>query len=187
MYLPTRWSQWMSCLQVGKWDAPWVIHISQTLTPQSLNCRKSRFVAWTVGSGRLRAGSWMTASCVRSLMDALFITHAPLFRGGAAYIYESPLGDACLVMNIHNPFVHCVTSQYVFKPRDVIMLNNRINIATITYATASPCRVPLNGMFHQDPAMQWNKLQIEMISNFVESNSFRQAPSQFRLDTTCMW
>ena len=43
------------------------------------------------------------------------------------------------------------------------MLNNHISVATIMYATASPC-VPLNGMFHQDSAMQWNK-------NFDVSNS----------------
>ena len=78
----------------------------------------------------------------------IFITHAPLFRGDVAYVYKSPLGDSYLVMNIHNPFVHCVMSQYVFKPCDVIMLNNRISVATITYTTPSPCCVPLNGMFH---------------------------------------
>ena len=54
-------------------------------------------------------------------------THAPLFRGGADHVYES-LGDSCLVMNIHNPFMHCVTSQYVFKPRDVIMLTRAVTI-----------------------------------------------------------
>ena len=39
------------------------------------------------------------------------------------------------------------------------------------YATASPCRVPLSDMFHQDSATEWNKLQIKKISNFVVSNS----------------
>ena len=43
------------------------------------------------------------------------------------------------------------------------MLNNHISVATIMYATVSPC-VPLNGMFHQDSATQWNK-------NFDVSNS----------------
>ena len=33
-----------------------------------------------------------------------------------------------LVMNIHNPFMHCATSQYVFKPRDVIMLMHDVTI-----------------------------------------------------------
>ena len=33
-----------------------------------------------------------------------------------------PLGDSSLVTNIHNPFMHCVTSQYLFKLRDIIML-----------------------------------------------------------------
>ena len=56
------------------------------------------------------------------------ITHAPLFRGGADHVYESPLGDSCLVMNIHNPFMHCATSHDVFKPRDVIMLTRAVTI-----------------------------------------------------------
>ena len=98
---------------------------------------------------------------IRCDMIWYIITYIPLFWGGAAYVYETPMGDSCLVMHIHNPFMHCAASQYVFKPRDVIMLNNRISVATITYmyATASPCRVPLNGMFHQDSATQWSKLQ----------------------------
>ena len=58
------------------------------------------------------------------------ITHAPLFRGRSDHVYESPLplGDSCLVMDIHNPFMHCATSQYVFKPRDVIMLTRAVTI-----------------------------------------------------------
>ena len=56
------------------------------------------------------------------------ITHAPLFRGGEDHVCESPLGDSCFVMNIHNPFMHCVTSQYVFKLRDVIMLIRAVTI-----------------------------------------------------------
>ena len=57
-----------------------------------------------------------------------FIIPGPLFRGGADYIYESPLGDSRLVMNIHNLFMHCATSQYVFKPRDVTMLMRAVTI-----------------------------------------------------------
>ena len=59
------------------------------------------------------------------------ITHVPLFRGGVDHVYESPLsplGDSCLVMNIHNRFMHCATSQYTFKPRDVIMLTRAVTI-----------------------------------------------------------
>ena len=101
----------------------------------------------------------------------IIITHAPLFRGCVAYVYESPLGYSSLAMNIHNPFMHCVMSQYVFKLCDVIVLNNRISVATIMYAIASPCRIPLNGMFHQYSATQWSKLRIWKISNFVVPNS----------------
>ena len=57
-----------------------------------------------------------------------FITHAPLFRGGEDHVCELPLGDSCFVMNIHNPFMHCVTSQYVFKLGDVIMLMRAVTI-----------------------------------------------------------
>ena len=96
-------------------------------------------------------------------MTLYYITHAPVFRGGAAYVYESPLGNSSLVMNIQNPLMHCVASQY-----DVIMLNNGISVATITYATASPCRVPLNGMFHQNSATQRNRLRIWKISKSVK-------------------
>ena len=61
-------------------------------------------------------------------MIQLVITLAPLSRGGVDYVYESPLGDSSLVMNIHNPFMHCATSQYVFKPRDIIMLMRAFTI-----------------------------------------------------------
>ena len=55
-------------------------------------------------------------------------THAPLFRGGADYVYQSPLGDSSLVMHIHNLFMHSATSQYAFKPRDVKMLMRAVTI-----------------------------------------------------------
>ena len=89
-----------------------------------------------------------------------------MFWEGAAYVYESPSGDACLVLNIHNPFMHCATSQYVFitawhhnAEQSYQRSNN--NVRAITFTTASPCRIPLNGMFHQDSATKWNQLQIQ--------------------------
>ena len=63
-------------------------------------------------------------------MNPYIITHAPLFRGGEDYVCESPLGDSSFVMNIHNPFMHRVTSQYVFKLRDVIMLLHAVTMVT---------------------------------------------------------
>ena len=62
------------------------------------------------------------------LYEKIVITHSPLFRGGADDVYESPLGDSRLVINIHKPFMHCATSQNVFKPRDVIMLMRAVTI-----------------------------------------------------------
>ena len=38
--------------------------------------------------------------------------------------------------------------------------DNRSSLATAPSAAPLPCRVPLNGMFHQDSATQWNKLRI---------------------------
>ena len=90
-----------------------------------------------------------------------FITHVPLFRG-VRLILSFKFG---------NPFMHCVTSQYVFKPCGVVILHNHISIATITFATASPWRVPLNGIFYLNSATQWNELQIWKLSDFVRSNS----------------
>ena len=65
---------------------------------------------------------------IMTQFDDAFITHAPLFRGGEDHVWESPLGDSCFVMNIHNSFMHCMTSQYVFKLRDVIMLMRAVKI-----------------------------------------------------------
>ena len=52
--------------------------------------------------------------CIYSLLrrarywaSSVIITHAPLFRGGADYVYEF----MSLVMNIHDLFMHCATSQ----------------------------------------------------------------------------
>ena len=43
------------------------------------------------------------------------------FEGMWIMFVNRLLGDSSLVMDIHHPFMHCVTSQYVFKPRDIIM------------------------------------------------------------------
>ena len=68
------------------------------------------------------------------------ITHAPFFQGGADHVYESLLGDLCLVMNIRNPFMHCATSKYVFKPRDVIMLTRYVTIVAAYQQQRPPHR-----------------------------------------------
>ena len=72
--------------------------------------------------------------------DIGIITHAPLFRGGEDHVCESPLGDSCFVINIHNPFMHCVTSQYVFKLRDVIMLMRSVTIVAAYQQRRPPHR-----------------------------------------------
>ena len=113
---------------------------------------------------------------IRNTWYTIIIPRALLFRGCVAYAYESPLGDSCLVMNL---FMHLVTSQYVF-----MMLNNRISVATITYATASPCRIPLNGVFHQDSATEWNQLQIkkDVVSNSLGKRYLNSAWTQYVCD-----
>ena len=43
-------------------------------------------------------------------------------------LMDRPSTIQVLVMNIHKPFMHCATSQYVFKPRDIIMLMCAVTI-----------------------------------------------------------
>ena len=51
------------------------------------------------------------------------LSHMPhCFKGVRMMFMNRPWAIHVLVMYIHNPFMHCVTSQYVFKQRDVIML-----------------------------------------------------------------
>ena len=94
--------------------------------------------------------------CITSIQ----LSHtAHCFEGARLMFMNRPWAVLSLVMNIHKLFMHYVTSQHVFKCC-VIMLNNRISAATITYATPSPCHTHSNGMFHQDSAMQLHKLRI---------------------------
>ena len=72
--------------------------------------------------------NFMDLQLARPVVVQRHITHIPLFRRGADNVYESALGDSSLVMNIHNSFMDCATSQYVFKPRDVIMLMRAVTI-----------------------------------------------------------
>ena len=87
------------------------------------------------------------------------ITHAPLFRRGGDYVCVSPWGHSSWLIYINSPFIQCVASQFVFKPRDVIMLLRAVAIAPS--AMLSPWRVPLNGMFHNDSATHWCKMRIK--------------------------
>ena len=54
----------------------------------------------------------------------------PIVSRGEDHVCELPLGESSFVMNIHNPFMHCVTSQYVFKMCDVIMLLHAVTMVT---------------------------------------------------------
>ena len=74
-----------------------------------------------------------------------------------------------LVMNIHNPFMRCVTSQYVFRTawrhNAAACGHNDNNLAAASSATPSPSPVSLNGVFHQDFSTQQRKLRIWKICN----------------------
>ena len=61
--------------------------------------------------------------CAVSMPVPFLLSHMPhCFEGVRMRFINRPWAIHVLVMNIHNPFMHCVTSQYVFKQRDVIML-----------------------------------------------------------------
>ena len=66
----------------------------------------------------------------RTIADSWNYHIRPIVPRGEDYVCESPLGDSNFEMNIHNPFMHCVTSQYLFKMRDVIMLLHAITMVT---------------------------------------------------------
>ena len=99
----------------------------------------------------------------------IFITHAPLFRGGADHVYESPLGDSSFGNEYSSP-IHALCDvticiQTARRHNADTCCHNRSSLATTPSATPLPCSVPLNGMFHQDSAKQWNKLRIWKICN----------------------
>ena len=57
------------------------------------------------------------------------LTHTPhCYEGVQIMFMNRPWAIHVLVMNIHNPFMHCATSRYVFEPRDVIMLMHDVTI-----------------------------------------------------------
>ena len=57
------------------------------------------------------------------------LSHMPhCFEGVRIMFMNHPWAIQVLVMNIHNPFIHCVKSQCVLKPRDVIMLMHAVTI-----------------------------------------------------------
>ena len=62
------------------------------------------------------------------------------FEGVRIRFMNRPLAIQVLVMNIHNPFIHCATSQYVFKPRDVKMLMLAVAIVAACQQHRTPQR-----------------------------------------------
>ena len=50
------------------------------------------------------------------------------FEGVRIMFMNRPWANHVIAMNIHNLFLHCATSQYVFKPREFIMLMYDVTI-----------------------------------------------------------
>ena len=61
-----------------------------------------------------------------AIMDLSHMPHC--FEGVRIMFMNRPWAIQDLVMNIHNPFMHGATSQYVFKPCDVMMLMHAVTI-----------------------------------------------------------
>ena len=67
--------------------------------------------------------SWAIVQVMLQAINNTLLSHMPhCFEGVRMIFMNRPWAIHVLVMNMHNPFKHCVTSQYVFKQRDVIML-----------------------------------------------------------------
>ena len=116
----------------------------------------------------------MTGNAQFGLKSTIFLaawpqnlSHMPhCFEGVRMMLMNRPWAIHVLIMNIHNPFDVIVWCHNV-----AACFHNRSSIATAPCTTPSLCRVPLNGMFHQDSTTQWNKLRIWKICNIVVSNS----------------
>ena len=142
-----RWKKTSKLCVTGLWT--WEFTRDWWIPPQMASNAENVSIWWRHHADNHRPVSWvitglgfslLLVSCQVILFEVyqltilitikplIFITHAPLFRGGENYVCESPKGDSCFVMYIHNPFMHCVTSQYVFKLRDVIMLMRAVTI-----------------------------------------------------------
>ena len=65
------------------------------------------------------------------------LSHTPHCFEGARIIFMNPWAIQVFIMNIHNPFMPCATSQYVFEPRDVIMLMRAVTIEFEKYVTTN--------------------------------------------------
>ena len=74
----------------------------------------------------------------------------PFSWGPADHFCESPLGTSISVMSVHKAIMHCMTSQYVIKPRDVMALCVVKISAKAPPVAPSPCRVPLYIMFQPE-------------------------------------
>ena len=121
-----------------------------------------------------------------------FLSHTPdCFEGVIIMFVNRPWAIQVFVMNIHNPFMHCVTSQCAFKLCDVVMLLHAVTMVTTkqqaSSATPSPSRVSLNAISHQDSSTQWSKLRIWKVCYAKYIKLTRQESSQFHLYIICVW
>ena len=65
----------------------------------------------------------MKVNCISPLAVQSISSHTPhYFEVVRIMFMNRPWDDSSLIINIHNLFMYCATSLYVFKPRDVIML-----------------------------------------------------------------
>ena len=99
----------------------------------------------------------------------IFITHAPLFRGVRIMFVNRP--GRFMFCNEYSKPIHALSDvtiliQTAWRHNADACCHNSSRLATAPSATQLPYSVPLNGMFHQESTMQWNKLQIWKICNY---------------------
>ena len=77
-----------------------------------------------------KKGAVMLGRCLKLL------SHTPhCFEGMRIMFMNRAWAIQVFVMNNHNPFMHCATSQYVFKLRDVMMLVHAVPIVALSNST----------------------------------------------------
>ena len=112
------------------------------------------------------------------LVDIFYHTCPIVSRGWGLCLWID-LGRLKFVINIRNPFMHCVMSQYIFKLGDVIML---LHAVTMVRHTVIKSRL----FKWHNSSTQWSELQIWKIGKTHYIKLTRQEPFQFSLYLLCV-
>ena len=130
-------------------------------------------------------------SLILGLVWFYMLSHTPIVLRGWGFCLWIALGRFKICneysLPIHASRDVAVRVQTAWRHNAATCSNNGNNIATASSATSSPCRVSLNGKFHQDSSTQWSKLRIWKIcsSNYIKLTRQKSFNSVYTI--ICVW